>query len=100
MGRVEMARHSCGTPPLLEDIAGAKHWDNMPDQGFTAHRSSVYKDGRIQTEAVMLHRKTRFEQLWFAATDSSAPANASGWQSDVTEALTSWSAGSARKPWQ
>ena len=46
MGRVEMARHSCGTPPLLEDIAGAKHWDNMPDQGFTAHRSSVYKDGR------------------------------------------------------
>jgi hypothetical protein len=25
------------TPPLLENIAGAKHWDNMPGQGFTVH---------------------------------------------------------------
>jgi hypothetical protein len=53
------------TPPLLEDIAGAEHWDNMPDQGFTVHRPSVYKDGRIRTEAVMLHRKTRFEELGY-----------------------------------
>jgi hypothetical protein len=27
-----------GQAPQLEDIAGAKHWDNMPDQGFTVHR--------------------------------------------------------------
>jgi hypothetical protein len=50
-------------PPLLEDIAGAKHWNKMRDHGFTVHRPYVYKDGRIQTEAIMLHRKARFEEL-------------------------------------
>ena len=33
-----------------------------------------------------------------AATKASAAAYASGWQSAVVEALTSWAAGSARKP--
>ena len=37
----------------------------MPDQGFTVHRPNVYKDGRIQTEAIMLHRKARFEELGY-----------------------------------
>jgi hypothetical protein len=59
-----MEGHRRGTPPPpLEDIAGAKHWDNMPDQGFTVHRPYVYKNGRIQTEAIMLHREARFEVL-------------------------------------
>jgi twinkle protein len=61
----KMDGHRRGQAPALEDIAGAKHWDNMPDQGFTVHRPSVYKDGRIQTEAVMLHRKARFEELGY-----------------------------------
>src|SRR6266852_3978755 len=38
--------------------------------------------------------------LWLAATGASAPACASGRQSAVVEALISWAAGSARKPWQ
>jgi hypothetical protein len=38
--------------------------------------------------------------LWLAATKASAPAYASGWQSAVVEALKSWAAGSARKPWR
>jgi hypothetical protein len=38
--------------------------------------------------------------LWLAATKASAPAYASGWQSAVVEALMSWAAGSARKPWR
>lgn len=61
----KMDGHRKGQPPLLEDIAGAKHWDNMPDQGFTVHRPSVYKDGKIQTEAIMLQRKARFEELGY-----------------------------------
>jgi len=31
---------------------------------------------------------------------ASAPACASGWQSAMAEALMSWAADSARKPWQ
>jgi len=38
--------------------------------------------------------------LWHSATGASTPACASGWQSAVAEALVSWAAGSARKPWQ
>ena len=38
--------------------------------------------------------------LWFAATEASARAYASGWQSAAAEALMSWAAGSARKPWR
>src|SRR5262249_29630651 len=34
------------------------------------------------------------------ASDTSAPVNVAGWQSDVAEALMSWAAGSAAKPWQ
>lgn len=52
-----------GQAPMLEDIAGAKHWDNMPDQGFTVHRPLMYEKGTIKTEVVLYHRKTRFEEL-------------------------------------
>jgi twinkle protein len=61
----KMDGHRKGTAPLLEDIAGAKHWDNMPDQGFTVHRPTLFKDGKIQTEALLLCRKARFEDLGY-----------------------------------
>lgn len=44
---------------MLEDIAGAKPWDNMPDQGFTVHRPKMYEKGTIKTEALLFHRKAR-----------------------------------------
>jgi hypothetical protein len=46
----------------------SRNWDSMPDQGFTVHRPHVYKDGRTQTEAVMLRRKARFEELGYPAS--------------------------------
>jgi twinkle protein len=52
-----------GHAPMLEDIAGAKHWDNMPDQGFTVHRPNMYDGEKQITEAVLYHRKARFEEL-------------------------------------
>jgi len=55
-----------GLPPALEDIAGAKHWDNIVDQGFTVHRPKMYEKGAIQTEAQFYHRKARFDELGYA----------------------------------
>jgi twinkle protein len=37
--KMEGARR--GQAPVLEDIAGAKHWDNVVDQGFTVHRPKL-----------------------------------------------------------
>lgn len=54
-----------GTAPMLEDIAGAKHWDNLVDQGFTVHRPKLYERGERKTEAVLYHRKTRFQELGY-----------------------------------
>jgi twinkle protein len=54
-----------GQAPQLEDIAGAKHWDNLPDQGFTVHRPKMYEKGTIKTEAILYHRKARFEELGY-----------------------------------
>ena len=55
-----------GEAPLLEDIAGAKHWDNAPDQGFTVHRKKfVEDDGNRVTTARLYHRKARFEELGY-----------------------------------
>jgi len=52
-----------GKPPTLESIASSKHWDNAPDQGFAIFRPDLYKDGQIQTEAIVYHLKTRFDEL-------------------------------------
>jgi twinkle protein len=53
-------------PPELEDIAGSKHWDNMPDQGFVVHRPEMFgTDGSRKTEAVLFHRKARIEELGY-----------------------------------
>ena len=54
-----------GQPPELEDIAGAKHWDNVVDQGFTVHRPQRYEKGEIKTGAFLYHRKARFEELGY-----------------------------------
>lgn len=49
--------------PELEDIAGSKHWDNIPDQGLAIYRPKVFDKGERKTEAQLFHLKTRFEEL-------------------------------------
>ena len=49
--------------PELEDIAGSKHWDNIPDQGLSIYRPKVFDNGERKTEAQLFHLKTRFEEL-------------------------------------
>lgn len=49
-----------GKPPLLEDIAGSKHWDNKPDQGFVIHRPKLSEGADIVTDADFYIRKSRF----------------------------------------
>ena len=53
------------TAPYLEDISGSKNWDNRCDQGFTIHRPKIFDDGQRKTEAVLCHRKARFEELGY-----------------------------------
>jgi twinkle protein len=53
-----------GQPPELDDIAGSKHWDNRVDQGIVVHRPEMYDDkGRRCTKAVVIQKKSRFEEL-------------------------------------
>ena len=53
-------------PPLLEDIAGSKHWDNVCDQGFVVHRPKLFDEkGMRQTAARLFHRKARFPELGY-----------------------------------
>jgi twinkle protein len=54
-----------GSAPVLEDISGAKNWENMVDQGFTVHRPQVFDGNDRKTEAVLYHRKSRFEELGY-----------------------------------
>ena len=66
--------------PRLEDVAGAKHWDNMPDQGFTVQRPKLFEDGKIKTEVQLYHRKARFEELGYPCAGRvwiSSPRNGS-----------------------
>ncbi len=51
------------TPPQLEDISDSKNWENMVDQGFVVHRPEVFDGTERKTEAVLYHRKARFEEL-------------------------------------
>jgi hypothetical protein len=46
-------------------------------QGFTVHRPSVYKDGRLQTEVVMLHRKAQFDELGYPCKLPNSPCTSS-----------------------
>lgn len=51
--------------PELEDIAGSKHWDNIPDQGLSIYRPKVFDNGERKTEAQLFHLKRRFEELGY-----------------------------------
>lgn len=51
--------------PLLEDIAGSKHWDNILDQGFAVHRSKMFADGKRLTDCELHVRKARFPELGY-----------------------------------
>lgn len=54
-----------GKAPSLEDISGSKNWDNMVDQGFVVHRPKL-SDGKDRvTDAILFHRKARFEELGY-----------------------------------
>ncbi len=61
--KMESARK--GTAPMLEDISGSKNWDNMVDQGFVVHRPEIFDGVARKTEAVLYHRKARFEELGY-----------------------------------
>jgi twinkle protein len=61
--KMEGARR--GQPPMLEDIAGSRHWDNIVDQGFTVHRPKMFEKGERKTEASLYQRKARFEELGY-----------------------------------
>ena len=55
-----------GNAPALEDISGSKNWDNRVDQGFVVHRPNMTNDdGTRATEAVLIQRKARFEELGY-----------------------------------
>jgi len=47
----------------LEDLAGSKHWDNIPDQGLSVYRPKVFERGTRKTEVELYHLKARFEEL-------------------------------------
>lgn len=54
------------TMPVLEDIAGSKHWENLPDQGFSVWRPRLFDDNGVrQTYAELHHLKARFEDLGY-----------------------------------
>jgi twinkle protein len=53
-------------PPELEDVSGAMHWWNMPDQGFVVHRKELWTPtGGRCFDAQFFHRKARFEELGY-----------------------------------
>jgi twinkle protein len=52
-------------PPDLEDVAGAMHWWNMPDQGFVIHRDKAWDKGKRVFDATVFHRKARFEEIGY-----------------------------------
>jgi twinkle protein len=53
--------------PELEDIAGSKAWDNIPDQGICVHREHFYeqKTGARRYDVRVHHLKSRFEELGY-----------------------------------
>lgn len=54
-----------GEAPGLEDISGSKNWENMVDQGFVVHRPTVFDGSERQTNAQLIHRKARFDELGY-----------------------------------
>ena len=53
-----------GQAPLLEDIAGSKHWDNRVDQGVVIHADDGLYEGDKQTfERSVYVRKARYPEI-------------------------------------
>jgi twinkle protein len=52
-------------PPTLEDISDSKNWDNMVDQGFAVWRPKIIDGRERQTDATLIHVKSRFEELGY-----------------------------------
>jgi twinkle protein len=52
-------------PLDIDDMSDSQHWRNMPDQGFVIHRPKIFEDGQRKTEAVLYHKKARFEELGY-----------------------------------
>ena len=55
-----------GKRPILEDIAGSKHWDNKVDIGLSVHRPKVFENGERKTEADLWVLKSRFDECGYA----------------------------------
>ncbi len=51
--------------PVLEDISGSRHWENIADQGFAVFRPKIFEDGSRQTGASLYHLKARFEDIGY-----------------------------------
>ena len=56
---------SRGQRPVLEDIAGSKHWDNKCDLGLSIYRPKVFEDGKRRTEANLFVLKSRFDECGY-----------------------------------
>jgi twinkle protein len=54
-----------GQHPILEDIAGSKHWDNKVDLGLSIHRPKTFEKGKRLTEASLYVLKSRYEELGY-----------------------------------
>lgn len=65
--KMDSQRRASRSEPMLEDISGAKHWDNMPDQGLVIHRPHRFDDetGKLNCEATVTHAKARFPALGY-----------------------------------
>jgi twinkle protein len=70
--------------PILEDISGSKHWDNLPDQGFCVHRPAfVDENGNRCWDAELHHLKSRFEELGYPC-NFDMRLNPRTWRFEVT----------------
>ncbi|MCH8112898.1 MAG: AAA family ATPase [Proteobacteria bacterium] len=56
---------SRGQRPVLEDIAGSKHWDNKCDLGLSIYRPKVFEGGERKTEASLFVLKSRFDECGY-----------------------------------
>lgn len=54
--------------PDLYAISGSQHWNNRVDQGFVIHREKFFDEGQRKTDAVLIHKKSRFEEMGYPCT--------------------------------
>ena len=64
----KMGSERRNSAPMLEDISGSKHFENMTDSGVSIHRPDIgknYPDGKRNTDVDFYHRKARFDALGY-----------------------------------